>query len=519
MNAKIRFALLLSASFFYLIGCADQRPNIIFILTDDHTRQAMSCYDSKINQTPNIDRIAEQGMMFTRSFVTNSICAPSRAVALTGKYSHKNGLRDNQDTFDGSQMTFPQLLQEAGYQTALIGKWHLKTEPTGFDYWKILPGQGKYYNPTFIEMGDTVKYEGYSTDLITDFAIEKIKQFDRDKPFCMLYWHKAPHRNWMPDAKHLHMYDSVDIPIPETFFDDYSTRSDAAREQDMEIKNMYTSFDLKVEPREGDKHYSGGKESFTSQKYWKEIYNSLTDEQREAWDTEYGPVSEEFRRLNLSGDELAKWKYQRFIKDYLRCVASVDDNIGRLLDYLDESGLSENTIVIYSSDQGFYLGEHGWFDKRFMYEESFSMPLLIKYPKEIKPGSVTDEMAVNIDFCPTILDYAGIDIPEGVQGRSLRKVLKGEQPQDWRKSVYYHYYQYPKGWHAVKRHYGVRTDRYKLIHFYNDIDAWELYDLKDDPHEINNVYGKEEYASVQEDLHEKLDSLRQYYDEEELVTE
>lgn len=517
MPVKTIHLLLPVISIFLLFaGCKDNRPNIIFIMTDDHTKQATGCYGSVINETPNIDRIANEGMKFTRSFVTNSICAPSRAVALTGKYSHRNGLRDNQDRFDGSQMTFPQLLQQAGYQTALIGKWHLTTEPTGFDYWKILPGQGQYYNPTFIEMGDTVKYEGYVTNLITDFAIDKLEEFERDKPFCMLYWHKAPHRNWMPDIKHLSMYEDVDIPIPETFFDDYSTRSAAAREQDMEVKNMYTSFDLKVQPQEGDKAYSGGKEGFTSQKFWIEMYNSLTDEQREAWDEAYAPQNEEFRNADLSGEELAKWKYQRYIKDYLRCVASVDDNIGRLLDYLDEKGLAENTIVIYTSDQGFYLGEHGWFDKRFMYEESFSMPLVVKYPKEIKPGSVTDKMAVNIDFCPTILDYAGIAIPDEVQGTSLRPIFNGDDPADWRTSVYYHYYQYPKGWHAVKRHYGVRTDRYKLIHFYNDIDAWELYDLQEDPNEINNVYGTGEYVSVQEDLHSELDRLKKYYEDDEL---
>jgi arylsulfatase A-like enzyme len=486
-------------------------------MTDDHTKQATGCYGSIINETPNIDRLADGGMLFTRGFVTNSICAPSRAVALTGKYSHINGLRDNQDTFDGSQITFPQLLQDAGYQTALIGKWHLKTKPTGFDYWKILPGQGAYYNPTFIEMDDTVKHEGYVTNLITDFAISKLRDFEDDKPFCLLYWHKAPHRNWMPDVKHLDLYDDTDIPIPETFFDDYDTRSAAAREQDMEVNNMFTSFDLKLTPQEGDPLGSGGKQGFDGHKAWKRIYNSLTVEQREAWDAAYGPKNEAFRNLNLTGEELAKWKYQRYIKDYLRCVASVDDNIGRLMDYLDENGLAENTIVIYTSDQGFYLGEHGWYDKRFMYEESFSIPLVVRYPKEIKAGSVTDMMAVNIDFCPTLLDYAGIGIPEDVQGKSLRPILSGEFPEEWRTSVYYHYFQYPKGWHAVKRHYGIRTDRYKLIHFYNDIDEWELYDLKEDPNEINNVYDSNKYFSAQKELHKELEELRKYYDEEELI--
>jgi len=494
-----------------------KQPNIILIMTDDHAKNAVSCYGSKINQTPNIDRLAKEGLRFDNSFVTNSICAPSRAVILTGKYSHINGLKDNRDRFNGEQMTFPKLLQEAGYQTAMIGKWHLKSAPQGFDTWKILPGQGDYYNPRFIENGDTIKYEGYVTNLITDFTLQTIDEFDKEKPFCILYYHKAPHRNWMPDIKHLTLYDDVEIPLPETFFDDYKTRSAAAHEQDMEIVNMFTSTDMKIHLAEDQKDYSGGSGSanYNAPKWWADNYNSLTKEQRKAWDAAYDPKNKAFLEANLTGKELAKWKYQRYIKDYLRCVASVDDNIGRLLDYLDNNSLSDNTIVIYTSDQGFYLGEHGWYDKRFMYEESLGMPLIVRYPNEIKPGSTSEEIVLNLDFCPTFLDYAGIDIPQEVQGKSLRPLLQGEVPDNWRESMYYHYYEYPHGWHFVKRHYGVRTKTHKLIHFYNDIDAYELYDLEKDPNELNNIYGKNDIAKIQEELENELVKLRDYYSDDE----
>jgi len=494
-----------------------ERPNIILIMTDDHAKNAISCYGSQINQTPNIDRLAKEGLRFDNSFVTNSICAPSRAVILTGKYSHINGLKDNRDRFNGEQMTFPKLLQEAGYQTAMIGKWHLKSVPQGFDTWKILPGQGAYYNPRFIENGDTVKYEGYATNLITDFSLQTLDEFEKDKPFCLLFFHKAPHRNWMPDIKHLTLYDDVEIPLPETFFDDYKTRSAAAREQDMEIINMFTSTDMKIHLAEDEKDYSGGSGSgnYNAPKWWADNYNSLTEEQRKAWDAAYDPKNKAFLEANLSGKELAKWKYQRYIKDYLRCVASVDDNIGRLLDYLDQNGLTDNTIVIYTSDQGFYLGEHGWYDKRFMYEESLGMPLIVRYPKEIKPGLISEEVVLNLDFCPTFLDYAGIEIPKDVQGESLRPLFLGQIPDKWRQSMYYHYYEYPHGWHFVKRHYGVRTKTHKLIHFYNDIDAFELYDLENDPSELNNIYGKSEVTDIQKELETELVKLRDYYGDTE----
>jgi len=447
-----------------------KRPNIIFIMTDDHASHALSCYGSRINKTPNLDRLAQEGMLFENCFCTNSICAPSRAVILTGKYSHLNGVIDNRERFDGEQQTFPKLLQEAGYETAMIGKWHLKSSPTGFDYWNILPGQGAYHNPAFIEMGKKKKYTGYVTDLITDFCLEWLEKRTSDTPFCLMYHHKAPHRRWQPDEKHAKMYEDVDIPLPETFNDDYRTRSDAARQQEMTIERHLQPADVKTIPPAG-----------------------------------------------LSEEALKKWKYQRYIKDYLRCIASVDDNVGRLLDYLDESGLAQNTVVFYTSDQGFYLGDHSWFDKRFMYEESLRMPLLVRYPREIKAGSVNSDIVLNLDFAETFLDFAGTAKPGDMQGRSFRRLLRGKTPKDWRTSMYYHYYEYPAV-HMVKRHYGVRTKRYKLMHFYFDIDAWELYDLEKDPNELNNVYGKASYAGVATKLKGELERLRrQYGDSDELA--
>jgi len=438
------------------------RPNIIFIMSDDHAAHALSCYGSRINKTPNLDRLAREGMRFTNCFCTNSICAPSRAVILTGKYSHLNGVIDNAKRFDGGQVTFPKLLQKAGYETAMIGKWHLKSDPTGFDYWNILPGQGAYHDPVMIAMGEETKHTGYVTDIITDQCLNWLKARSGDKPFLLMYHHKAPHRRWLPDGKHAKMYAGVDIPEPETFNDDYATRGDAARLQRMTVEHHLTPRDLKEPPPEG-----------------------------------------------LEGQALKKWKYQRYIKDYLRCVASVDDNVGRLLDYLDESGLAENTIVVYTSDQGFFLGEHGWYDKRFMYEESLRMPLLVRYPRAIKAGSVSEAMVLNLDFACTFLDFAGVDAPAAMQGRSLRPVLQGGVLDDWRTSMYYNYYE--PGVHMVRPHYGVRTTRYKLMHFHYRMDAWELYDLQQDPHELNNVYGDPAYAGVVKRLKAELKRLQDRY--------
>ncbi|OHB67462.1 MAG: sulfatase [Planctomycetes bacterium RBG_13_60_9] len=466
---------------------ARKRSNILFIMSDDHDTGAISCYGSKINQTPNLDRIAKEGMRFENSFCTNSICAPCRAVILTGKYSHLNGVIDNAVKFDGGQQTFPKLLQQAGYETALVGKWHLKTDPTGFDYWNILPGQGVYYNPPMIEMGERRRNSGYVTDIITDHALGWLKGRKGDKPFCLMLHHKAPHRSWEPASKYLTLYDDKDMPEPETLFDDYAGRGRAAKEQDMTIAKTMNNTDVKlVAPK------------------------NLTPEQKAKWDAAYGPKNKAFEEAKPQGKDLVRWKYQRYIKDYLRCIASVDENVGRVLSYLDESGLANDTIVIYTSDQGFYLGEHGWFDKRFMYEESLRMPLMVRYPKEIRAGSVNRDIVLNLDFAETFLDYAGASVPEDMQGRSLRPVLQGRTPADWRKSMYYHYYEYPAV-HSVKRHYGVRTDRYKLIHFYNDIDEWELYDLKNDPDERRNIYNDSANADVVKELTAELKQLRTRY--------
>ncbi len=486
------------------------RPNILFIMTDDHANRAMSCYGGDLVQTPNMDRIANEGMRFDNSFVTNSICAPSRAVMLTGKYSHLNGLRDNRDEFDGSQQTFVKLLREAGYFTAMVGKWHLKTQPTGFDYWNVLIDQGEYYNPRLIEMGDTARVEGYTTTVVTDIALKTLESRDPGKPFCLLLHHKAPHRNWMPDAKHLSLFEDETIPLPATFHDDYATRSAAANEQDMRIEDMFMSYDMKLMPEDYGKETGtgGGSARYNPERDWQSAYHGMTPDQRAAWDAHYDNMRKAFREEKPEGNALAEWKYQRYIKDYLRCVVSVDENIGRVLDYLDANGLTENTIVVYTSDQGFYLGEHGWFDKRFMYEPSFRMPLVMRYPKAVKPGRVSNQMALNLDFAPTFLDYAGVQIPADMQGRSLRPILENKKAKSWRKSSYYHYYEYPHGWHKVKRHYGIRTNRYKLIHFYNDIDAWELYDLKKDPDELTNLAGNTKYAGKVRKLRNQLEQLR-----------
>lgn len=492
----------------------DKAPNILFIMTDDHAKQAISAYGSNLINTPNIDRIASEGMLFTHSFVTNSICAPSRATLLTGKFSHLNGLRDNRDEFDGGQLTFPKLLQEAGYQTGLIGKWHLKTKPTGFDYWQVLLGQGEYYQPRFATDTDTAVIEGYTTTVITDLAIEYLEERDTTKPFCLLYHHKAPHRNWMPDVDDLDLFNE-DLPEPETLFDDYEGRP-AAREADMRIADMYLSTDMKLhkDSYPGLDNNSGGAGIGTvvdREGNWERIYNRLTPAQKQKWDAHYDPINADFKANPRTGQELVRWKYQRYMKDYLRCVKSVDDNIGRVLDYLEENDLADNTIVVYTSDQGFYLGEHGWYDKRFIYEESLGMPLMVRYPNGIEAGQVSEALVQNLDFAPTFLDYAGVSKPDEMQGESMKEIMTTGEDPTWRDAVYYHYYEYPHGWHMVKQHYGVRTDRYKLAHFYNDIDHWELFDLEEDPQEMRNLYNSPEMEKIQVELHTQLAKLREKY--------
>ena len=495
-----------------LISCEKQsQPNIIFIMSDDHAERAISAYDSTYVMTPNIDRLAKEGIRFENSYVTNSICAPSRAVLLTGKYSHINGKRDNRDVFNPDQMTFPKLLQEAGYQTAVIGKWHLKSQPQGFDVYKILKGQGRYYNPLFYENNDTVKYEGYTTDIITDLALDFLDERDKDKPFCLLFHHKAPHRNWMPAPRHIGMFRDKKFELPETFYDNYETREKTAGVQDMQVKDMYSGYDMKIHFLDDEREMNSGggrSRNFDGTNSWKNVYNALTDEQREVFDSYYDIVNEQYRNANLSGKELIEWKYQRYMEDYLACIVAVDENIGRVLDYLDINKLDKNTIVVYTSDQGFYLGEHGWFDKRYMYEESFKSPLLIRFPKKIKGSRVEDKFVMNLDFAPTFLDYAGVDIPDDIQGSSMRSIFE-QDDETWRESIYYHYYAYP-AWHDVPKHDGIRNKNFKLIHYY-EIGIWELFDLENDPHELKNVYDDGEYAKIRHNMENEYLSIRNKY--------
>jgi arylsulfatase A-like enzyme len=447
-------------------------PNILFIFADDHAYQAVGAYGSGLNETPHIDRLAAEGVLFRNCLVTNSICGPSRAVILTGTYSHVNGFRRNGQRFDGGQTTFPKLLRAAGYQTAIVGKWHLNSEPTGFDHSHVLIGQGPYYNPPMIEDGERRPHVGYTTDIITDLALDWLRtRRDAARPFLLMVQHKAPHRSWQPGPDHLATYDDVTIPEPATLFDDYATRGTAARTQDMSIGRTLTDYDLKLEPP-----------------------GNLTDEQRAAWLAAYAPKNEAFRAAGLEGPALVRWKYQRYLKDYLRCIASLDDNVGRLLAYLDETGLAGSTVVVYSSDQGFFLGEHGWFDKRWMYEQSLRTPLVVRWPGVAPAGATPDALVSNLDFAQTFLEIAGVPAPDRMQGRSLVPLLRGESPADWRTSFYYHYYEFPQP-HHVHPHEGVRDERYKLIRFYT-LDEWELYDLAEDPDELRNVHDDPRYAET-----------------------
>ncbi len=483
---KIIAAILLALlPFFLSAGEAKPRPNIVFIMSDDHAAHAISAYGSAINATPNLDRIAREGMRFDRCFCTNSICTPSRASILTGKYSHLNGVPVF-NRFDGEQPTVSKYLQAAGYYTGIIGKWHLGSEPTGFDFWKILPGQGVYHDPGFLDATGRHVIKGYATDIIADLSIDFVKNRPKDKPFFLMCHHKAPHRPWEPDEKHAHMYDDKDIPEPVTLRDDYSTRTDAAREAQQTIARDLTRRDLKLVPPDDLK----GPERV---KWFNERPMEL--------EVEVGGV-----KKKLTGDELLKWKYQHYIKDYLRCIASVDDNVGRLLDFLDKEGLRENTVVIYTSDQGFFLGDHGWFDKRFIYEESIHMPFMVRWPGAIKPGSAQNGMALNVDFAPTFMDIAGLAVPADMQGRSLVPLMRGERPADWRTSWYYRYYHDP-GDHNTRAHLGVRTETHKLIHYWKK-DQWECYDLLKDPHELNNLYNDPAQADVVAKLKQELYRLK-----------
>ncbi len=534
MRRKVTIAGAVPLAALAAVGCSSEQeqksPNIIVILTDDHCCQAMSCYGGNLVETPNLDRLADEGMRMDACFVPNAISGPSRACILTGKYSHINGFTDNSRTFDGSQQTFPKLLHDAGYQTAMIGKWHLNSDPQGFDYWSILEGQGEYYSPLFIENGQKVVEQGYVTDVITDKAINFLEGRDESKPFMMLYYHKAPHRNWMPAQRHLGMNEEKVYPEPEPLLDDYSGRGTAAREQEMMIsRHMWPEWDLKLMraedlaedaadsarlARTGNANVddvSRANDISNSRRQFRNAFNRMTPAEQERWNEAYAPRIEEWESVKDSLDEasLTRWKYQQYMKDYCAVVTALDENVGRLLDWLEAEGELDNTIIIYTSDQGFFLGEHGWFDKRFMYEECERTPMLVRYPSHVKAGTSSKALAMNIDIAPTVLDFAGVSIPSDIQGRSLRPVLehRGKTPSDWRDAVYYHYYEYPS-WHSVKRHYGIRTERYKLIHFYNDVDEWELYDLQNDPSELRNVYDDPGYVVVREDLHRRLEALQ-----------
>lgn len=521
-------------------------PNILYIMCDDHSMQTISAYGSAISKlapTPNIDRLARRGMLFRSAFVENSLSTPSRACLITGLYSHQNGQRQLGEGIDTTRTFFSELLQKAGYTTGMVGKWHMHCRPKGFDYFHILNNQGSYYNPVFCSNREYGKYKqekGYATTLITDHAIDFLERRDKSKPFCLLVHHKAPHRNWMPEEKYFGLYGDVEFPLPKTFWDDYATRGSAASTQKMRIDDdMRMIQDLKV-PETLD---TTDVESMDSYYALLGETSRFTPEQRVAFDKYYMPRNKKFIEAKLSGKELVKWKYQNYIRDYVAVIRSVDDNVGRLLDYLEKNGLRDNTIVVYTSDQGFYMGEHGWFDKRFMYEESFHTPLIISYPGHVKEGTECNQLVQNIDFAPTFLDLAGVKKPTEMSGRSLRPLFKGTNVKDWRKDLYYHYYDYPT-YHLVRKHDGVRNERYKLIHFYGkgsdravqenkyqrtpgtseyytyqslkqinyfrddaDIDYYELYDLQTDPDELNNIYGKPGTEKVTKQL---LKRLREY---------
>ena len=498
-----------------LVSCGEQQqskqPNILFIMTDDHTTQAMSCYGGRLIETPNMDRLAREGMRFDNCYATNALSGPSRACILTGKFSHENGFTDNASRFNGDQQTFPKLLQQAGYETAMIGKWHLISDPQGFDFWSVLSGQeeqGDYYNPGFWEMGKEITETGYVTDVITSKALSWLESRQKAKdsrPFCLMFHHKAPHRNWMPAPEHLGQFNDTVFPEPDNLFDDYSDRCPAAAEQDMSLAKTFTEdWDLKLMTREEMLKNPDNRLA--------KVYSRMPEDVQHKWDSVYAGRIAEYRSGRLKGRELLRWKYQQYMRDYLATVLSVDESIGKVLDALEKTGELDNTIVVYTSDQGFFLGEHGWFDKRFMYEECQRMPLLVRYPKAIKAGTVSDALCMNVDFAPTFLDYAGVEAPSDIQGTSLRPVIEngGTAPADWREAVYYHYYEYPAE-HSVKRHYGIRTKDFKLIHFYNDIDCWELYDETKDPQEIHNVYDVPEYSETRKYMLSLIDSVQTAY--------
>jgi arylsulfatase A-like enzyme len=508
MNQKI--ILLITALIISVLSCTNnrpknivERPNIVFIMSDDHAYQAISAYNPGLIETPNIDKIADRGIKFNNAFVTNSICAPSRAVILTGKFSHLNGVPGNDQIFDGNQQTFPKILQQNGYQTSMIGKWHLKSLPTGFDYYNVLPGQGDYYNPSFIKQGEDTIYQGYVTDIITELSVNWLKNRDKTKPFLLMMHHKAPHRSWMPALKNLELFDDKDFPLPINFYDDYEGR-DALKEQMLTVKDhMDIRMDFKVPCDTCD---TVSVNFWAPGEYWRRL-DRLSSKERQIWNNAYKKEELEFNEVKDDETKFDQWKYRRYMEDYLRCIVSVDESVGQVLDFLNENGLDENTIVVYTSDQGFYLGEHGLFDKRFMYEESMRTPLVIKFPKEIKENSQTELLTQNLDIAPTLLDVAGVSIPKDLQGKSLRTIWQNKNVK-WRDAIYYQYYE--KGFGATP-HYGIRTNRFKLIHFYDIVDSWEFYDLKIDPYEMENLFLDPAYNQEIMDLKDKMIELQSIY--------
>ncbi len=495
-------------------GEKDTRPNILFVFSDDHAPHAIGAYNGwlkSVDPTPNIDVLASQGIVFENSFCTNSICGPSRAVIQTGMHSHKNGFMNNGNSFDWNQQTFPKLLQKAGYTTAIYGKSHLKGKPQGFDDWKVLPGQGLYYNPDMITPEGKKRIEGHCTDVVTDLAVEWLKEGRQSgKPFMLMVQHKAPHRNWMPAPRHLDLYEDIDLPEPNTLFDKWHDNAPPARFQELEIdRHMHLNFDLFVDlvPSFNGDAFKGRYDKSA----WRNMQR-MSPKQLETWRLAYAPRDNAFHKANLTADALVRWKYQRYAKNYLRCIKGVDESVGTLMETLEELNLADNTVVVYSSDQGFYVGDHGWFDKRWMYDESMKMPLVVKWPGVTKPGSYNQDLVQNLDYAETFLEMAGAPIPDNMQGASLVPLLKGEQPDDWRQSVYYHYYEYPSV-HMVPRHYGVRSKDYKLMRFYQ-FDEWEFYDLVNDPDELTNEYNNPKYAKQVAEMKAELERLRKQYDDD-----
>lgn len=487
----------------------DIKPNIVFMLADDHAYQAISAYGSNLINTPNIDRIAQEGALMEEARVTNSICSPSRAVILTGKYSHVNGMMDNGTRFNTAQEIFPKILGRQGYKTAMIGKWHLFNNPEGFDYWDILPDQGHYYNPQFIRMGKDTVYNGYVTDVITNLSLNWIEK-NKDQPFCIMVQEKAPHRNWMPPLKYLDKFNDKEFKLPENFYDDHEGRQ-ALQRQLTSITGGY--LDIRYDSKVPCDTCAVTDVNWWAPAEWKREIERLTPKERKVWDSAYAKEAQAFAKLK-GEKEIIEWQYQRYLEDYLRCIQSVDDNVGRILDYLEDNDLAENTIVVYMSDQGFYLGEHGLYDKRYMYREAFRTPMMIRYPKKIPANQKIDAFTLNLDLAPTFLDYAGINIPQEMQGKSMKALLSSKEKDTvaWRDKVYYHYYEKSFGSTA---HYGIRNKRYKLIHFYDPIDSWEFYDLQKDPTEMHNMYdASENQQKIQELMAEMLKLQQQYGDEE-----